>query len=106
MKARQDNNTLILIPEEDLVASSIEKMRDSLLDELKKYPDVKNVVLDATGIMVVDSLGVNLIIGLYRQTKAESKSFEIIGAGEKFMKVATFFRFPSLFNIKTEEVKE
>ena len=100
MKARKDNDTLILIPGEDLVASSIDKMRDSLLDELKKYPDVKNIVLDVSGIMVVDSLGVNLIIGLYKHAKSESKTFEITGAEEKFMKVAAFFRLPSLLNIK------
>jgi urease beta subunit len=50
----------------------------------------------------VDSLGVNLIIGIYRQAVAEAKTFEIINAGDRFIKVARFFRFYSLFSVNGE----
>jgi hypothetical protein len=50
----------------------------------------------------VDSLGVNLIIGIYRQAVAEAKTFEIINAGSRFIKVAQFFRFYSLFSVNGE----
>ncbi|MEA2085192.1 MAG: STAS domain-containing protein [Thermodesulfobacteriota bacterium] len=103
MKVENKDGALILAPGTDLVASGIEKMRNSILAHLKEYPDASNIVLDADGIKVVDSLGVNLIIGLYRQADAESKKFEIINANEKFMKVANFFRFPSLFTVKMGE---
>ena len=53
--------------------------------------------------LLILSLGVNLIIGVYRQVISESKTFEITGAGEKFLKVARFFQFPALFNIKSKE---
>jgi anti-anti-sigma factor len=96
------HNQLILQPQADLVASQIEVFRDSVLVLMKKNPDVTGVVLDATGIEIVDSLGVNLIIGIYRQAAAESKTFEIINAGEKFIKVARFFRFYSLFSVNGE----
>ncbi len=96
-------DTLFLVPKTDLVASQIEKLRDIFLEKLKKYPNVSKVILRADLIENVDSLGVNLIIGIYRQVKSESKTFEITGAGEKFLKVAKFFQFPSLFEIKSKE---
>ncbi len=52
---------------------------------------------------MVDSLGVNLIVGLYREAMSRSATIEIIGAGENFIKVANFFRLPSLFPIKKAE---
>ena len=44
----------------------------------------------------------NLVVGLYRQAVSESKTIEIIGAGENFMKVADFFRLTSLFPVRGE----
>ena len=102
MKANIEANTLYIIPETDLVASRIEELRDDMIQELENNPDATGVILDVQGIDIVDSLGVNLIIGLYRQVTAESKTFEIIGAGDKFMKVANFFRFPTLFTVKAD----
>ena len=103
MKIRKENGTLFLIPETDLIASRIEELRDYFAEQLKKYSDVSHVLLDVNGIEVVDSLGVNLIVGLYRQVTGESKTIEIVGAGKNFMKVADFFRLTSLFPVKGEE---
>lgn len=102
-KDQSDQDTLYLVPETDLVASRIEKLRDRFSRSLKENPAVSKVVLKADHIENIDSLGVNLIIGIYRQVHSESKSFEITGAGEKFLKVANFFRFPSLFTINRED---
>jgi anti-anti-sigma factor len=93
---------LFLQPETDLIASKIEELRASVLATMKKHPSASGIVLDATGIEIVDSLGVNLIIGIFRQASAESKTFEIINAGARFIKVAQFFRFYSLFSINGE----
>ncbi len=102
MNSRIENQTLYLMPEADLVASCIEKHRDYFVEQLKKNSDVTEIILDANGVETVDSLGVNLIIGLYRQAASETKVFEIIGAGKKFIKVADFFRFSSLFKIEAQ----
>ena len=102
MNAILQDNQLIMQPEADLVASHIEVLRDAVLTQMKKHPDVTGVVLDATGVEIVDSLGVNLIIGIYRQAVAEAKTFEVINAGNRFIKVAQFFRFFSLFRINGE----
>lgn len=100
MRAYADNGVTYLVLESDLVASRVEEMRQFLMEQLKAYPDESAVVLDAQGIEIVDSLGVNLIIGLYKHVTAESKEFKIVNAGEKFIKVASFFRFNSIFPVE------
>jgi len=102
MKVLLQENSLVLQPETDLIASKIEELRNDVLAQMKKHPEAEAIVLDATGIEIVDSLGVNLIIGIYRQAVADSKSFEVINAGSRFIKVAQFFRFFSLFSINGE----
>ncbi len=103
MKIKKENDTLFLIPETDLIANRIEELRDYFADQLEEYSDVSHVLLDVNGVDFVDSLGVNLIVGLYRQVTASSQTIEIIGAGENFMKVAAFFRLTSLFPVKSGE---
>lgn len=103
MKAKKQKDTLYLVPGTDLVASKVESLRNSMVEKIQKNGEVSRVVLDVKGVDIVDSLGVNLIIGLYREVSSSSKSFEIIGGSEKFMKVANFFRFPSLFTVVSAE---
>jgi len=104
MKIVKENEVLYLIPETDIVASRIEELRDYFAEQLKEYSDITHVMLDVHGIDLVDSLGVNLIVGLYRQVTSASKTIEIIGAGKDFMKVAAFFRLTSLFSVKPEKI--
>ncbi len=103
MKANRENDTLILIPETDLVASRIEALRDYFAGQLETHADAARVVLDVRGVDIVDSLGVNLIVGLYRQCAAASRPISVTGAGERFMKVASFFRLPAILTIEREE---
>ena len=103
MKSRKDGQTLYLMPETDLIASRIEELRDYFSEQLEVNKDFTLVILEVSGVDFVDSLGINLIVGLYRQVTTESKRMEIIGAGKDFMKVANFFRLPSIFTVKGEK---
>lgn len=103
MKAVLENESLILVPETDLIASKIEELRDFFANELEDHPDAGRIILDVQGIDLVDSLGVNLIVGLYREVTDASKEIEIVGASKNFMKVAGFFRLTSLFPIEQEK---
>ncbi|OQX26053.1 MAG: hypothetical protein BWK80_12455 [Desulfobacteraceae bacterium IS3] len=101
MKIRKEEKKLYLIPETDLIANRIEELRDYFAEQLKKNSDVSHVLLDVSGVDFIDSLGVNLIVGLYRQITSDAKTVEIIGAGKNFMKVADFFRLTSLFPVSS-----
>jgi len=100
MKIYAEGEILYLKPEVDLVASRIEDIRSAFNTGINEHPDAKAVVLDVTGVDVVDSLGVNLIIGLYKHVSAKSKSFKITNVDDKVMKVANFFKFSSIFPVE------
>ncbi len=100
MNAKVENNRLILIPETDLIASRVEMLRTFMTNQIQAHPEIPHIQLDVNGVNFVDSLGVNLIVGVYQQANASSKTLEIIRAGENFKKVADFFRLSSLFPVK------
>lgn len=103
MEIRKQDDTLYFIPKTNLTADRIEKLRKEFLDGLNKHPDAATVVLQAAHIETVDSLGVNLIIGLYRQVSSESRTFKITGAGKTFLKLAGFFQLTKIFTISGKE---
>ena len=102
METRTDHNSLYLIPNADLTASNVETLRNKMISYLKSSKE-QQVVMDAAGIENIDSLGVNLIIGLYKQVHSTERQFKIINAGDRFLKVAHFFRFPSIFTVQGRE---
>lgn len=105
MEYRIEADRLILVPGGDLVASRIDALRDFFDETLRAHPGVSDVALDVSGVRIVDSLGVNLVVGLFRQTAATRRAMEVTGAGAEFMKVANFFRLPSLFPIAPEKTE-
>lgn len=108
MKIRMENNgeTLFLIPENDLVASNVDDIKNYCLEKLEEHSGAKHIVMDVKGIDLVDSLGVNLIVGLYREAMSASKTMEIVGAEKNFMEVASFFRLSSLFPVRSRGENE
>lgn len=103
MELIRKDETLYIQPECDLIASQVASIRDTILEKLKSETGLSEIVLDVQNTEVVDSLGVNLIIGTYRQCESMSLKFEIINAGEKFIKVSDFFQFNSYFNVRPEK---
>ena len=103
MKMHRKDKTLYIVPECDLVASQVVKLRESILNKLKKEQSLEHIVLNVKDIDVVDSLGINLIIGIYRHGESLSISFEIVNASEKFIKISNFFKFEDFFNVSPEK---
>mgnify|MGYP006277608363 CR=1 FL=1 len=103
MDIRKQDDTLYLIPETNLTADRIENLRNEFMDGLNSNPDASTVIMQADYIDKVDSLGINLIIGVYRQVSSESKTFKITGAGETFLKLAGFFQLTKIFTISGRE---
>lgn len=106
MKIQKKAGNLTITPECELVASKVVELRDAILTRLKKEDDIKHVKFNAQGISVVDSLGVNLIIGTYRECESRSLSFEVINANDQFAKVSDFFHFKNFFKVTPEQNKK
>jgi ABC-type transporter Mla MlaB component len=103
MEIQQQGDTLYFTPKTNLIADKIETLRDEFVKGLNKNPTAVTVVLNASYVETVDSLGVNLLIGLYRQVSSESRIFKIEQAGDAFLKLAGFFQLTKIFTISGRE---
>jgi anti-anti-sigma factor len=98
IKATLQENTLRIAPLEDIVASSVEEMRTEVQAALKDLHDA--VVLDISAVEQVDSLGISLVIGLFKNCQEKDRPFSVEGVSQDLVRVFNLFKLPHYFPVK------
>ncbi|MEA1971944.1 MAG: STAS domain-containing protein, partial [Candidatus Cloacimonadota bacterium] len=76
MESKINGTQLVITLDNDLVASYLDEQLNSTKAILKENPDAKEVVLDMQNVNEIDSLGINLVVGIYKQVAGEKKKFK------------------------------
>ena len=81
----------------NLVASTVDKLRKTSLEALAG--PCTSVVLDLASADVVDSLGITLILGLFKTCQQKKIPFQVEGVSQDLLRVFKLFSLPRLFTI-------
>lgn len=95
-----ENATMTCIPSKEIVATNVPTMRDLLISRLDEDQTWDSLVLDCSLIETLDSIGVNLIVGLFKKVKANDKQFKVIGCNQPILKVLELFRLNTQFSVE------
>jgi anti-sigma B factor antagonist len=82
----------------NLVASTVEERRKMAMAALAA--PCSEAILDLTESEVVDSLGITLILGLFKTCQQRHIPFRVEGANGDLMRVFKLFSLPKLFPIQ------
>jgi len=99
--AKKTSEGLCLKPKGNLVASTVEGHRASMMKAIEK-PGEK-VVLDLSAVEQIDSLGITLVLGLFKSCQQAKASFAIVGVSADIMRVFRLFNLPKFFSITEAE---
>src|ERR1700761_6657725 len=91
----KNGNTLEIEAKANLVASTVQGQREVLLQALEPAPD--KVILNLGNIDQLDSLGITLILGLFKSCSKSSIPFEVKGVPPNMMRVFQLFSLQKLF---------
>ena len=95
---RSASLTPLRIPSQgNLVASTVDGLRTSALEALEV--PCSEVVLDLDSAEVVDSLGITLMLGLFKTCQQKNLPFRVEGASADLMRVFRLFSLPRLFTV-------
>lgn len=101
IKTQLADGALRLNPKGDIVASSVEGLRDALLKALE---DAKSaVVLDLSSTRQIDSLGITLVLGLFKTCQQKGLGFSIEGVNPDILRVFRLFNLTKFFPVKEAE---
>lgn len=96
----KDGNQLIFCPQIDVVAENVPQMRSELLKELEKDTNWQTFVFDCRKINHLDSIGVNLIVGILKKVWVYQKQMKLTQCTESIIKVLYSFRLDQQFVVE------
>jgi anti-anti-sigma factor len=95
LSTKKKGEALRLVPKVDLVASTVEEQRASMMKALE--PPVERVILDLSGVDLVDSLGITLVLGLFKSCQKSGSAFSIEGVKPDILRVFKLFNLTKFF---------
>jgi anti-sigma B factor antagonist len=97
LQAKKNSEELRLAPKGDLVASTVEEHRTSMMKALEA-PGGK-VVLDLSAVEFIDSLGISLVLGLFKSCQKSGAAFRIENVKPDILRVFKLFNLTKFFSI-------
>ncbi len=97
IKAQAVDGALRLNPKGDLVASTVEALREGLLKALEEADGP--VVLDLGTARQIDSLGITLVLGLFKTCQQKGLAFSIEGVNPDILRVFRLFNLTKFFPV-------
>lgn len=97
LSAKKQGEVLRLTPKSDLVASTVEAHRTSLSKAIEDASGA--VVLDLSSVEQVDSLGITLVLGLFKSCQKAGIAFSIEGVRPDILRVFRLFNLTKFFSI-------
>jgi len=97
LKVQKAEGSVRLSPKGDLLASTVEALRDGMLKAVEEAQGA--VVLDLSSARQIDSLGITLTLGLFKSCQKKGVAFSIEGANPDLMRVFRLFNLTRFFPI-------
>ncbi len=99
MEAIVNGNTIEFVAKNNLVASNLDSQMSVIKETLAKNAEVANVTLNLINVTEIDSMGINLVVGLYKQTHAENRKFNVTNTTRAILNLFNLFKLTSYFEV-------
>lgn len=84
----------------DIVSTTVQTLKKLFLELLNQLSDVETVVLDLKEVDIVDSQGLNFLIGLYIECEKKKLNLKISHCNSNNHKLLAIFKLDKLFGVE------
>ena len=99
---KKEDKQLIFKLEEDIDECTVQKIRRKLDNEIERYMP-KEVIFDFNNVSFMDSAGIGLILGRFRNISTLGGKLEVINVSETVNKILIMSGVNKIIDIKKEE---
>lgn len=99
MQTVVNENGLRLISEENFNSTFIDSLQKKMLEAVNANPD-GDVVLDMRQVEIIDSLGLKLLIGLYKTCQAQNRLLKLEVLNPSVIKVIRVCKLEQLIHLE------
>lgn len=98
MKTSTEENQTFIHFEEDLLSTNVQELRSELKIICEKI-EGSNLIIDLSKCKIIDSQGLNLLIGLYKEAVNKQCKFKVTGASTANLRLFSIFKLKERFGI-------
>ena len=103
IEAKTEGTFLVCSLRQEITATTVPVLRDKFVEFLQGEADWEEMVLDCRNVETIDSIGVNLVVGLFKQTRTLKRSFRMTGCNPTVLKIVKLFRLDDQFIVEAEK---
>lgn len=100
MQAEVKDNVLNAKLDESLTALNVLEIMKQFSDQIAKASQCKSIVVDMAGTQVIDSLGVNMLVGLYKECRKKEKTFRVTNVAPQIQRLFDLYKLAGYFGIE------
>ena len=94
------DDILICKASQSLTSANTKNLMLTMKTEIETFKDYKELIIDLEQSKNIDSIGITLIVGIYKSVKAEGKLFKLIGVSDPMFHLFESLRFNEIFPIE------
>ncbi len=95
-----NENQIMCCPLEEITADNASEIRDKIAQELEQNDKWELLGLDCSNLTNLDSIAINIIIGLFKKAKLSDKVFKISNCNESVIKSLKLFKLDQQFVVE------
>ncbi len=99
MEFRMADRIAIAVLSGDIKASNIGELREEFLACLKAHPNLKVLVLDLSGVSMMDSSGLGLVVSLLKRMSERHGDLRLAALPDKVRMLVEITRLHTVFDI-------
>ncbi|MFZ5806158.1 MAG: STAS domain-containing protein [Verrucomicrobiota bacterium] len=96
---KQDTEWIIVV-EEDILSTSVERLLVEWKKMLEQASELKGVCMDINKVNIIDSQGLNLLIGLYKECVKRAWHFRVTGCSKDIKRMFSLLKLTERFGIQ------
>ncbi len=100
MVVRIDDNCLKIELVQDVTSYWVKGKLEQIKDAMKGEEPYKDIVVDMGGVNIIDSIGVILIIALYKTAEELNKDFKVVGLNGRVSNLFKMMRIDKIFPVE------
>jgi anti-anti-sigma factor len=93
-------NAIVVKPGQDIVAAMVQDFRAELKELVQQAPE--QLILDLSGVQMIDSLGIGLLISAHNSLEKEGKQLSLVNASDNLLGLFRSMRLDQHFKITPE----
>ena len=100
MKHEISGTDLVIIPDDPLAAATVKSLHEQMAQYFTDPGKFQKLVVDLSGVKVVDSLGVNLLVGLYKECRKHGKAYQVTHCSPPIRRLFDLYKLTGYFGVE------